>query len=151
MTTFEFLKQFPVNKGDVQAVASELAESINEGTFDVLKMSIRIKALETCLDQVKTMIKDYSLDEADKEGKNFDKEGVKVEVCDLGVKWDFSACNDSIWAGYQQQVKAAEDNRKQREVFLKAIPEGGTVDPETGELIYRPVRMATRGLKITLK
>ena len=77
--------------------------------------------------------------------------GAKVEVAEVGVKYDYSA--DPVWARLNTAVERATEARREREKVLQATstprPE---VDPETGEMFtaHPPVRTGKTSLKVTL-
>lgn len=150
-TQLEILKKFPENKGDIQALACEWTNQILEGNSDPIKVAIQIKKVQAVLDQVTAGIKDYVLSEAEKYGKGTEMEGVKIEISDLGVRYDYSACKDSDWNILNERILELTEKRKAREKFLISIPDEGTVNPGTGELIYKPVRTGSRGVKMTIK
>lgn len=145
------LKTFPENKGDIQALACDWTNQILEGNGDPIKVAIQIKKVQAVLDQVTAGIKDYVLSEAEKYGKGTEIEGVKIEISDVGVRYDYSACRDTEWDDLNTKITELTEKRKLREKFLIAIPDTGTVDPGTGALIYRPIRTGTRCVKMTIK
>ena len=150
-TQLDILRTFPQSKVDIQALACDWTNQILEGNSDPIKVAIQIKAIQTVLDQVNAGIKDYVLSESEKyEGKTFTKEGAKIEVSDMGVKYDYSTCGDPTWDELNRKITELTTRRKAREEFLKVIPENGSVDPETGSIFHRPARTATRGIKITI-
>jgi len=150
-TKLDILRTFPQNKGDIQALACDWTNQILEGNSDPIKVAIQIKKVQAVLDQVTAGIKDYVLTEAEKYGKTTEIEGVKIEISELGVRYDYSVCGDSVWSQLDSELKALTEKKKEREKFLCAIPDTGTVDPETGELINKPLRSGTRGIKMTIK
>jgi hypothetical protein len=147
----DILRTFPQNKGDIQALACDWTNQILDGNSDPIKVAIQIKKVQAVLDQVTAGIKDYVLIEAEKYGKTTEIEGVKIEISELGVRYDYSVCGDSVWSSLDNELKLLTEKKKEREKFLVAIPDTGTVDPETGELINKPLRSGTRGIKMTIK
>ena len=150
-TQLSILSKFPANKGDIQALACDWVNEILEGNSDPIKVAVQIKKVQAVLDQVTAGIKEYVLSEAEKYGKGTEVEGVKIEISDLGVRYDYSACKDSTWDDLNKQIEGLTEKKKAREKFLIAIPDQGTVDIETSEVIYRPVRTGSRGVKMTIK
>lgn len=150
-TDLSLLSKFPANKGDIQALACDWTNQILAGDSDPIKVAIQIKKVQAVLDQVTAGIKDYVLSEAEKYGKGTEMEGVKIEISDLGVRYDYSACQDESWNEMKAELDHITTNIKAREKFLIAIPEEGTVDPNTGSMIYKPVRTGSRGVKMTIK
>ena len=150
-TQIDILKKFPENKGDIQALACDWTNQILAGNDDPIKIAIQIKKVQAVLDQVTAGIKDYVLSEAEKYGKGTEMDGVKIEISDLGVRYDYSACQDESWNEMKAELDHVTKNMKNREKFLIAIPDEGTVDPNTGAMIYKPVRTGSRGIKMTIK
>ena len=151
ITQLDILRTFPQSKVDIQALACNWTNQILEGNSDPIKVAIQIKSIQTVLDQVSAGIKDYVTSESEKYGSTFSKEGAKIEVADMGVKYDYSVCNDPIYNELNDTITLLTKKRKEREEFLKVIPDNGTVDPETGAIINRPTRTSTRGIRIIIQ
>jgi hypothetical protein len=150
-TQIIIIDRFPTTIGDIQATAQDWINQILAGNDDPIAIAVKIKAIETILERVNKGIKEYVTSEAEKYGGTFEKLGVKIEVADLGVKYDYSITGDHVYVDLIKEIDALTDKRKAREQFLKHLPENGTVDPDTGLLITRPTRSCTRGVKITIK
>ena len=60
----------------------------------------------------------------------------------------FETCNDSEWEAMTAQMEKLKANIKDRESFLKNIPENGIVNAQTGEFIMPPKRRVNEFLYI---
>ena len=152
-TTLSILRQLPETKAEIQLFADKTIDMIKEGCEDPIDLSIRLKALEETIKQIRAGIKDIALEEAEKNGKEFDYKSAKISIGAVGVKYDFSNCQDTEWELLDSEVKFATDRKKERESFLKNIKgQITTVDTETGETntIYEPIKSGSENIKITI-
>jgi hypothetical protein len=134
--------------------ASEVVRQLQDDEINALDVKIALKQMEVSIDMVKKVADKMAADEAAKYGqKSFDYKGARIELAELGTKYDFSPCGypplqriESSITEYSEQAKAAQ-------AWLKSI-KGKTeyVDPETGEVceVYPPIKRSTTGIKITL-
>ena len=151
MNGLDKLSQFPQTKAEIQKVSRQWVDEILDGNVDPLVVAIQIKTVQTLLENVLNGIKEYATEEAEKNGKMFETEHAKIEVADLGVKYDYSVCGDFYLASLYCDMIELKEKVKERETMLKTLPDGGMVDPETGEVLHRPNRSGSRGIKITIK
>lgn len=93
---------------------------------------------------------DYLRDELIKnQGSILTKAGARIEVCEVGIAYDYS--HDLSWVELNQQVKLLEAKRKELEDRLRRIPPGKTiVDGETGEVFIGPAKSSKSSYKVTL-
>ena len=79
----------------------------------------------------------------------------KVEIKEVGTKYDFSKCGDPVYEQLEQMAESAKSSLKERSDFLKAIPKSGIpfLDENSGEMItvYPPSKSSTTSIAITLK
>ena len=129
--------------------------SLKEGLSDPLKIHYQIKCIE---DFVKTLTSDAEyktllLDEASKYGKSFEHLNAKFEVKEMGVKYDYSVCNDPTYNKLKAQLTVIEDELKAREKYLKAIPPQGvqTLLEDEVVTIYPPAKSSTTSITVNLK
>ena len=75
--------------------------------------------------------------------------GARVEICEAGVSYDYSANGE--WRELDEQIKILFEQRKAVEEKLrKVVPGRMAVDPETGEVIEGPVKTSKSTYRITL-
>jgi hypothetical protein len=134
-------------------LATYFIDMINGGTEDPVMTMVKIKIIEDALDTAKKdkSVREYVLQEAEKNGKSFEVMGARIDIAENGTKYDYSVCNDITWSDLNGQIENLKEQLKERETMLKVLPENGLADPGTGEMIYRPAKSSTRGIKITLK
>jgi hypothetical protein len=101
------------------------------------------------------LLKDKDMDrhficEAEKYGKSFDYLNVHFDVRETGVRYAYETCQDSVWNDLNEKSKELDKLLKERESFLKAIPDEGTVNPETGELLNKPAKSSVSKVVVKL-
>lgn len=98
------------------------------------------------LDSVITAVQQYG------KGEDASYLGAKFAVGEVGVKYDYSGCNDPVWCRLANEKAEIEAKMKEREAFLKGIKTRQTiVDEETGEIyeVTGPSRTSTTSVRIT--
>jgi len=97
--------------------------------------------------------RDLLVTEAAKYGKNFEHHNAKFEIKETGVKYNYENCGDPILQSLEQQFEAIETQLKDRQKFLRAIPEAGMEILVDDELIkvYPPIKTSTTSVTINLK
>ena len=147
------LRTEPLGKKEIIALARTNAANILEaGETDPLKLKIQIKRLIEYLAEIDTQLGDAAYTEATRHGeKTFDLDGAEVNICDLGVKYDYTG--DHEWTQLNMAETQIALKRKERENYLRALREPITeVDEETGEIrkVNPAIRTAKEGIKILL-
>ena len=155
ITEITWLDAPGLSKGQNTSLAEAIIRKVEQGEVNPLTAFLQIKSIEDVCKKAKGGINQWSLEEAQKHGsRSFDYQGAKVEISELGTKYDFSNCGDVIWESLNQQVESLKDQLNDRETFLKTIKEPiEIVNPEGGEIykVHAPVKRSTTGLKITLR
>lgn len=153
ITTLAKIATAPITYVEINNLIHYMKQEILGGDSNPLDVEVQLKAMEECIKQLRSDedIRDLVLREAEKHGKSFEWRGAKLSVREVGVKYDWASSGDSEWALLDAQIKELSEKRKAREVFLKSIPEMGTVSPDTGETIYRPAKTSTTSIAVTLK
>lgn len=99
-------------------------------------------------------VRESCVNEVEKYGKNHTVNGVKYDIKETGVKYDFSQCGDEEYNGLLEIFNYTKTRIKEREEFLKRLPrEGATiVNEETGEVckVYPPSRTSTTNVAVTI-
>lgn len=153
--TTSILTFFEIDKESRKAFAESVILGLKEGNADPLKIHYQIKCIE---DFVKTLTadpdyKDMLLDEASKYGKTFEQYNARFEVKEMGVKYDYSVCNDPVYNKLKAQLTVLEDEIKAREKYLKAIPTQGVQTLLEDEVLtlYPPAKSSTTSITVNLK
>jgi hypothetical protein len=144
-----------VNKTMLKSMASntlgELMENgrIIEAADMIAKMEFFIKELKSNPEYV-----DYLRSEVAKYGSvHTTPSGTRIELAEVGVKYEYVFCEDDILNDMVIQREALDERIKERQDFLKRIPsEGIDVISEHGEVkrIYPPAKYSTSSVKCTI-
>jgi hypothetical protein len=147
------LSNWQPNKSEIERVANEMVQGIIDGNVQTEKALLTIRAIRMAMESAEDKIKDQVIDELHRRGKEgFDVYGAKVNLKELGVKYDYTNCLDPIWNDLDAELKRVSDLKKEREAFLKSITKAMTyVDDSTGEVvtIQPPIRQSTTSYTIT--
>lgn len=145
----------PSSAQQIEFFSSSIINEVKNGNESPLRVLIQLRAMERASKQILEGIKENILTEAAKyPGQNWDMWGNKLEKAELGVKYDYLTCGDTIYERLQTDfdtIKARLDSRCE---FLKGLKEPMTiVDELTGEVvtIRPPQKTSTSGIKVTIK
>jgi hypothetical protein len=149
------LSIFETTKAERQAFAQSVIKGIKDGLSDPLKIHYQVKCMEDVIKNI-TSDPDYksmTLDEAAKYGKTFEHFNARFEVKEMGVKYDYSVCNDPTYNKLKAQLTVIEDELKAREKYLKAIPSQGVQTLLEDEVVtlYPPAKSSTTSITVNLK
>ena len=135
---------------DLSAQISGLA--IN-GDVDPLALFINCKALSKILDNVISNIELEALEEAYKYGnKVFGFRGANITIKEVGTKYDYDVCKDSVLANIQRVKSEISETEKKRLTFLKSLSgKTNVVDEESGEIseLYPPIKQSKTAVIVT--
>ena len=153
ITTLAKIAQSPITYVEINNLIYDMKVELLSGDYNPLDVELQLKAMEETIKQLRSDedIRQFVLSEAEKHGKSFEWRGAKMSVREVGVKYDYASSGDSEWAMLDAEIKELTEKKKAREKFLQAIPDMGTVNPETGETIYRPAKTSTTSIAVTLK
>lgn len=157
MSATSIVALFQTNKEQRKAFAEQVIESVVESQVQPLNIHLQIKAMEDIIDQIKSdpKYREALLNEAEKNGKKFSWQNSKIDIREVGTKYNFDNCNDPIYLEMKSESTAINEKVKSRETFLKTVsPEGMTiVDESTGEAvtIYPPSKTSTTSVVVTLQ
>ena len=145
----------PTTKSEAVQFADRLIQSVMDGNMNALELHVKLTAMTKAIDDVKSRLRDVTLDEAAKYGsKSFEAYTAKIELAELGTKYNYEACCDPLWNEANQQVNQWAAKRKERESFLKTLKETTVIASEStgGEqvTIHPCIKSSTTGIKITL-
>lgn len=138
----------------VSYYVNQVLKSIQNGEQNPLDIQLSRVKLEKILKGINENqeIQEAVIKEFEKYGDRIvEYKGALLQIQESGVKYDFSGCNDTIMNGYIKQLEELKSKIKEREKFLKNIPESGVVDPETGVFMYPPSKSSKTTIKTTLK
>lgn len=127
------LNKIPFTKSKQAAYAAAFVDHLlSEGSQDPLKTYIEAKALIEVLIKIEANLKDAAISQAAKFKGQKTVQGVKVEVRQGTPKYIYE--HDRVWLELKNQITDLTDKLKERELFLKTMP-NETVDGSTGEIL----------------
>lgn len=143
----------PITYVEIGNLIHLMKQELMSGDYNPLDVELKLKAMEETIKQLRADedIRAFVLNEAEKYGKSFEWRGAKMSIREVGVKYDWASSGDSEWAILDTQIKELTEKKKAREKFLQSIPEGGTVNPDTAEVVYRPAKTSTTSIAVTLR
>ncbi|MDB5250995.1 MAG: hypothetical protein JWP27_164 [Flaviaesturariibacter sp.] len=140
-----------LSKSQIRNLADDVVQNVLEdgGVFQVAE------ALASMDEFVKTLRRDeryiqFLRDELAKHhGRLVTPSGAKIEACEAGVSYDYSANAD--WRVLDEQIRLLQEHKKGLEERLKGIGPGRIgVDHETGEVIEGAWKSSKSTYRITL-
>ncbi len=153
-TTISTLSILPSTKDEIQNFSIKIISELESGMINPLDLLKQIKCFEKVIEQTKDTLSKMAREEAEKYGtKNFEFKGVKIELAEVGTKYDYSHCNDFVMAKVSEDLAKLNETKKQRETFLKSLKEPiSLIDEESGDVfqILPPVKSSSSSLKITI-
>lgn len=154
-SAYSVINYNPTNKEQAEKFVLKLTSEVESGEVNPLELHVKMNAMQKAMDEVKKKIAPLTLKEAEKySSKSFDAYSSKIEIVELGAKYDFSNCNDPEWIEAKQKEDAAAEKRKEREALLRTVKDSLEIAiPGTGEIakVYPPTKSSTTGIKVTLK
>ena len=148
---------FETNKVQRQSFVNMLIESLDNGNVDPLKIHLQVKCMEDIIKQLNEnpTYKESVLSQAQTyASKEFDFINSKISIREVGTKYDFSNCNDTVYNELEAQQNTLKDKIKERADFLKKAPiEGTTIVDSNGEVVtvYPPSKTSTTSVVVSLK
>lgn len=137
--------------------AAEMAEmavsAVVNGDIDPIKAHINVSRMEAAIKLYKDNedVRRITLDELSKYGKTATFGDCKLEEAETGVRYDYSGCGDSKLTELYGRMEGLKAEIKAREDMLKHLQPGEAVDPNTGEIMYPPVKSSKTSIKTTFK
>lgn len=153
-TALSTIRLLPFSKQQVEVFSSQIKDSLMSGEVDPLELAVYFKSIEKTIEAVKETLSPLALAESEKSGKSFEYKGAKIEIKELGTKYDYSKCGDTEFERLESEINALNDRKKEREAMLKNLTGSLTVvNEDTGEMetIYPPVKRSTTGIAITIR
>lgn len=153
-TTLSVINLFPSTKEQIKSFVNATVNEVKCGNINALELKSKLKFIEKVAEEIDKQTKEDQLKERQKyQEKIVELYGAKIEVAELGTKYDFSNCGDKDWEYLDIQLRELSELKKEREAFLKTIKKPmSIVHHETGECydIVPPIKSSTTGLKFTL-
>jgi hypothetical protein len=147
------LSILPSNKEQIELFSSKLISELENGEVNPLELLRHQKCIEKVFDKIKETLTKMAREEAEKYGsKQFDFKGVKIELAEVGVKYDYSNCNDFVLGQLTESVETFTEMKKQREVMLKSLKEPMNLISEDGVpyTVYPPTKTSTSSIKVSV-
>lgn len=141
-TTLSVINLMPSNKAQISVFKSTLKAEILANDKDPLPILVQMKMAEKT---IKEVLSDNDLDDHFlTEFLKYDKKekvvvsGATLTSSETGVKYFFDDCGDQIYNDLIEESEKIKEKIKEREAYLKALPEEGTVCPIHGNFLTRP-------------
>lgn len=153
-SAISLLRKMPETKDEIKNYVRIVKESVLNGDVEPLQFAANVSALEQLFKALKgdALIKDVILEEAEKYGtKSFEQGNAKYQIKEVGVKYDFSECNDSELEQINADIKELTDEKKKRETLLKAISPDTEFYDGDGVQLFAPKKTSTTQVTITIK
>jgi hypothetical protein len=158
MTPTSIVALFETDKIQRQSFVTMLVDAIDNGEVDALKVHIQIKCMEDIIKQLNDtpVYREAVTKMAETFGqKEFQFMNAKISLREVGVKYDFSKCEDPKQIELSQAKDDLSKKLKDREDFLKLAPIEGTLitDENTGETVkvFPPSKTSTTSVVVSLK
>lgn len=144
-----------ITKTDIRTISNNMvADILNNG--NVIESADALNKMETLIKEIKSNAEwvDYLREEVAKRGASVvTTSGTKIELAEVGVKYDYTKCGDEQLNDLVVEQERIESLIKERQTFLKTIPVSGLdIVTINGELvtIYPPSRSSTSSIKTTI-
>jgi len=149
------LSLFETSKTERQEFAQSVINNAKEGLLNPLKLHLQVKCLEDLIKQITSnpSYRELTLDEAYKYGKSFEHYNAKFEIKEMGVKYDYSVCQDPIYNKLKDELEALQEKIKAREMVLKSLSQEGlqTLIEDEVVTLYPPNKTSTTTISVNLK
>jgi hypothetical protein len=142
-----FEEKIPLTKEGIRDYVQKIAQAVDDGLIDPLRVAIFYKCLEDIGTALKEnyRIKDSVNEAADKYHENtFTVAGAQITKNQRST-FDFRACDDSPYIELKRQRDELDALIKAREETIKC-----GIDPATGETLKKPIQKVTSYLSIKL-
>lgn len=144
----------PSGKESLDFFIKKVVNEVKCGNENPLSLSVKLKYIELSLDAIRDGIQEEVLKEHSKHGaKTIDLFGFKIEQAEVGVKYDFSNCNDDKLIDLEKEMEELNNKIKLRKEYLKSIQGHEQLVDEDGvvSVIKPPIKSSKTSLKFTLK
>jgi hypothetical protein len=149
-TTISVINVLPSTKEEVRKFCQDAKQRILAGEENPLKIAAQLKSFEEVIEKLRgdDEIKAAFLNELFKHGKSVQMFNSEFTAKEVGVKYDFSVCDDKTWSELDAKIKELTEKKKERETFLKTI-KNDVFDPNGIQLIP-PIKTSTTQVTVKL-
>lgn len=151
----EYLTLGPSTQTSIDVFSDGVIQSVQSGEINPLTVLIQLRAIQKASERILKEINVNIMNEADKYSeREFEFQGNKITKAEHGTKYDYAGTGDPEWEQFDAEVKIAENRRKEREGFLKAVTAPfSLLDKRTGEVIeiHPPTKKSTSGLNVSIR
>ena len=153
LTTTGILSLLQTDKAQRESFANDLIQRIENGEIDPILVHLQLKCMEQVVETAigHEKYKGLLLEAAEKHGKSFEAYNGAFSIREVGTKYDYSKCEDSVYNDLIAEKEALDKEIKERAKFLQNIPESGIADPNNGNMIYRASKSSTTSVTVTIK
>jgi len=148
------LKVMPETKTEVELFGKSLINSIQWGEINPLELDGRLKALEELIDMVRKspeMTEGLITEALKYNSKSFSDGKYSYQIKEVGVKYDFSCCDDDKLIDLRIRLERLSNEIKSREMFLKSIQPGMPCFDKNGIQLFPPAKTSTTRVITILK
>ncbi|CAB5218793.1 hypothetical protein UFOVP215_10 [uncultured Caudovirales phage] len=143
-----------LTKNQIKIIAQNSVNELLENGR-ILEAAEALSIMEKFIEEVRgsKAFTDFVRDEIAKNGKEIiNSSGAKLELSEVGIKYDFSQCNDPILIQLEARFGGAKAMLDERKKYLKAIPSLGVEVLIEDELVklFPPSKSSSSTYKITL-
>jgi hypothetical protein len=153
----ELIKFNHTTKEERTQLVREIFDEVLNGRINPLELHLRLKSAEEVIKQL-TGLEPYKailLDEAQKHGKSFNYQTAKIDIREVGWKYNYSMSGSAELDELYKQQEAISERIKALETYHKGLPTSGiqVLNPATGEVEthYPPAKTSTTSVAVTLK
>ena len=153
MSIMSVVNLMPSNKEQLAVFKNGIKDAIVDGDVDPLKALQQLKMIEKVLDVLTDKdVEKTILAEAEKYHRQelATLNGSKYEIKEVGVKYDFSVCNDNTLIDLLLEKEAIDAKIKARQEFLKNLPTDTDTYDANGIGLCRPAKSSTTKVVITV-
>jgi hypothetical protein len=112
-----------ISKANIQYLANKVVDNVCL-TGNIIQLAENLAKMDLLIKEIKenSNYKDYILNEVSKYGKShITASGTKLEVAEVGTKYDYSLTNDLELKELEEQKAIIDFKIKERQTFLKTI------------------------------
>lgn len=153
LTTINVITLLPSGKEQIKSFVSDFKARIVSGERNAIEMLTQLKYAEKTLSELLTdeELDAYFLDEAEKYHKDelLNLNGCKLQVREVGTRYDYSVTNDTVLEDLERQKKQLDAQIKERQKMLQTL--SGEIYNEDGVQLQRPVKSSKTKLTVTIQ
>lgn len=147
-TLQDYTNGFIPTKDNINRISDMFIDNVMEGKISVEQQVTLLRAINETVSNALEVLKPYLVDELTKYGKG-DRcmvMGTTLELKEVGVKYDYTNCNDPVLTKLLEVKKDIDAQVKNRQEFLRKLTSMAFIpDTDTGELmeVHPPVKSST--------